>query len=156
MGIAPGHVQVRQLIGSELDRIEANEPPGQGFVRAMWKQQCSGNSILLVAWVGDRHAGSGQLVWTSPPELKNLNVIPPLRGWGVGSAIIAAAEAHIPLGGRLAVGVGLGNPRARALYERLGYVGAGHITTTTYEYVDADGTRRTATETDEELIKHIH
>ncbi len=43
--------------------------------------------------------------------------------------------------------------RAAALYERLGYVHTGAVTTTTYEYVDDLGVTRTATETDEDLVK---
>lgn len=146
---------VRQLDESELDRIEADEPPEQGYIRAMWDQQCAGDCVLLIAWLADRPVGSGQLVWTTPPELRNLNVVAALRGEGVGSAIVAAAERIVPIGSRLAVGVGLDNPRARALYERLGYVGTGRVTTTTYEYVADDGSPSTATEVDEELIKLI-
>jgi len=63
------------------------------------------------------------------------------RGQGVGSTIIAAAEAIVVervgangTGSRqLVLGVGLDNPRAAALYERLGYVRTGAVTTTTYE-----------------------
>ncbi|GAA3902667.1 GNAT family N-acetyltransferase [Microbacterium invictum] len=148
-------VEVRRLAEAEIERIEADEPPGQGFVRAMWEQQQSGYSVLLVAWEGDRCVGSGQLVSTSHAELKNLNVVATHRGLGVGSALIAAAEARVAGGGQLAVGVAEDNPRARALYERLGYVGTGELSTVTYEYVDADGVRRTATEVDETLVKVI-
>jgi alkanesulfonate monooxygenase SsuD/methylene tetrahydromethanopterin reductase-like flavin-dependent oxidoreductase (luciferase family) len=57
--------------------------------------------------------------------------------------------------GRMEVGVGLDNPRARALYERLGYVGTGEQQTVTYEYVDDDGSRRTATENSEQLVRRL-
>ena len=45
------------------------------------------------------------------------------------------------------------NPGARRLYERLGYVATGEMSTVTYDYVDAEGLSRTATETDERLVK---
>jgi ribosomal protein S18 acetylase RimI-like enzyme len=92
-----------------------------------------------------------------PPELKNLSVDAELRGTGIGTALIAAAERIVDKRAgserRLVVGVGLDNPRAAALYERLGYERTGVISTTTYEYVDDHGVTRTATETDEERIK---
>jgi hypothetical protein len=74
---------------------------------------------------------------------------PPGRGFA------RAAEERVGAGGRLAVGVGLDNPRARALYERLGYRGTGEITTTSYSFVDDAGVTRQATETDETLVKHL-
>lgn len=62
-------------------------------------------------------------VSASPVELKNLNVHPEIRGRGAWSAL-AAAEVVRPRG-RLAMGVGVDNPRARALCERLGNVATG-------------------------------
>jgi len=37
--------------------------------------------------------------------------------------------------------------------ERLGYVATGEMSTVTYDYVDAEGLARTATETDERLVE---
>lgn len=149
-------LQVRVLAASEVDRIEVDEPPGQGFVRQMWRLQSAGDSVLLVAWVGDQPAGSGQLdLRTSPIELKNLNVRPVLRGRGIGSALLAAAESWSRERGhqRICLGVAVDNPDARRLYQRRGYAPTGELSTVTYEYVDAEGVARTATETDEMLVK---
>ncbi len=149
-------LQVRALAASEVDRIESDEPPGQGFVRGMWRLQSLGDSILLVAWLGDRPVGSGQLgLRTVRIELKNLNVRPDVRGRGIGSAIVVAAENWSRERGhrRIAMGVAVDNPEARRLYRRLGYAPTGELSTVTYEYVDAQGASRTATETDEILVK---
>jgi GNAT superfamily N-acetyltransferase len=148
-------VEVRALAASEVARLEREEPPGRGFARAMWALQEAGASVLLVAWDGERPLGSGQLDLRGElPELRNLHVEEAVRGRGVGTAIVRAAEARVTPG-RLTVGVALDNPRARALYERLGYRGTGRITTSAYEYVDHDGRTRPATETDEELARDL-
>jgi len=147
-------VEVRRLAEADIARIEAEEPPGQDFVRTMWRLQERGSSVLLVAWVDGAPVGSAQLDRSGTPvELKNLNVDRRMRGLGVGTALIRAAEAEARPSGTLAMGVGLDNTRARALYERLGYEPTGRRTTTTYEYVDEHGVRKTATETDELLVK---
>lgn len=149
-------VEVRPLAVADVPVVEAREPSGQGFVRAMWALQQEGESLLLVAWVAGEPVGSAQLDFSaSPVELKNLNVHPDTRGQGVGSALVAAAEEIVRRRGRLAMGVGVDNSRARALYERLGYVATGRFSTTTYDYMDASGATRTATETDEMLVKEL-
>lgn len=148
-------IEVRILAAPEVGRLEREEPPGRGFARAMWALQEAGGSTLLVAWDGDRPLGSGQLDLRGPvPELRNLRVGAAERGRGIGTAIVRAAEERIAPG-RLTVGVGLDNPRACALYERLGYRGTGETTTTSYEYVDDDGITRQATETDETLARDL-
>jgi GNAT superfamily N-acetyltransferase len=149
-------IEVRALQASEVGRLLLLEPPGRGFARAMWALQEAGGSTLLVAWDGDRPLGSGQLdLRGDVPELRNLQVDEAARGRGVGTAIVCATEERIGPGGRLTVGVALDNPRARVLYERLGYRGTGEMTTTSYAYVDDAGLTRQATETDEKLVKHL-
>jgi GNAT superfamily N-acetyltransferase len=149
-------IEIRHLDEADLDAIEAREPAGQGFVRAMWRLQEEGASVLLVAWLDGEPVGSGQLDRrVSPVELKNLNVRAGFRGKGVGSALIAAAEELARDDGRLAMGVGIDNPRARELYERLGYRSTGEESTTMYDYVDEHGVTRTATEIDVLLIKEF-
>jgi GNAT superfamily N-acetyltransferase len=149
-------IEVRALAASEVERLEREEPPGRGFVRAMWAAQETGGSVLLVAWDGDRPLGSGQLdLRGGGPELRNLQVEEAARGRGAGTAIVREAERRIGPGGRLTMAVGLDNPRARALYERLGYRSTGETTTTSYAYVDDAGVTRQATETDETLARDL-
>lgn len=154
----PVDLQVRELTASDVDRIEADEPPGKGFVREMWRLQADGVSVLLVAWIRTDPVGSGQLdLRTSPVELKNLSVRPDVRGRGIGSTLVAAAESWARRHGhtRVGMGVGIDNPDARRLYERLGYAPTGRISTVTYDYVDAEGVAHRATETDELLVKRL-
>lgn len=118
--------------------------------------QQRGASVLVVAWSDGVPVGSAQLdLRTDPFEVKNLHVDERARGQGIGTALMAEVERLAAPASRLAVGVGVDNPRARALYERLGYRSTGQESTTTYEYVDAHGVRRTATETDVLLVKDI-
>jgi ribosomal protein S18 acetylase RimI-like enzyme len=69
----------------------------------------------------------------------------------------AAAEAWMRARGhaQLSMAVAVDNPAARRLYERLGFVRTGEISTVTYDYVDAEGISRTATETDERLVTEV-
>ena len=57
------------------------------------------------------------------PRLNHLEVLAPLQGRGIGTALLRAGEATACELGyrRVALGVGLDNPDARRLYERLGY-----------------------------------
>lgn len=149
-------LEVRRLEATDLERTEAREPSGQGFVRAMWGLQQRGESVLVVAWSDGVPVGAAQLdLRTDPFEVKNLHVDEHARGQSIGTALMAEVERLATPTSRLAVGVGVDNPRARALYERLGYRSTGQESTTTYEYVDAHGVRRTATETDVLLVKDI-
>lgn len=121
----------------------------------------AGRVDYIVAIRDNEIVGSGELTTDDPPELKNLWVESGERGSGIGTSIIAFAERLVERRAaetsatvrRLVVGVGVDNPRAAALYERLGYARTGTLSTTTYEFIDESGSPRTATETDEELAK---
>lgn len=146
-------VSVRVCDASELDVIASLEPTGQNFAIRMFAAQEQGLCRFLIAWAAEEPVGSAELTTKKLPELKNLNVPEAHRGQGIGSQIIAAAEALIGESGSLTIGVGVDNPRAAELYERLGYVRTGQLSTTIYDYVDDEGASKTATETDEMLIK---
>jgi [ribosomal protein S18]-alanine N-acetyltransferase len=61
--------------------------------------------------------------------LQSVVVAPAARGKGVGSALIAFAEARIfAVSPNVFICVSSFNPRARALYERLGYIYVGTLT----------------------------
>ncbi|MER5967408.1 GNAT family N-acetyltransferase [Streptomyces sp. NPDC002057] len=98
-------------------------------------RQEAGTGTYLLAWRDGVPAGHGQVRWdgcAAPevrtevgdcPEFNGLDVRPELRGQGVGTALIRAAEELARERGAAFLGLGVGhdNPRAAALYERLGY-----------------------------------
>ena len=56
-------------------------------------------------------------------ELAGIQLLPDLQGQGIGSAIVRNLQGEVAAGGAdLSIGVEKDNPRARALYERLGCV----------------------------------
>ncbi|MEJ7647537.1 MAG: GNAT family N-acetyltransferase [Nakamurella sp.] len=140
--------------------MRAVQPVGADLASTFFDAQQAGGVVYLIAWEGPEPLGDGVLVTGAGdvvPELKNLNVRATHRSRGVGSALIRAAEEVSRAQGadRMEVGVSLDNSRARALYERLGYVGTGRQSTVTYEYLDDDGNRHTATETSEQLARTL-
>lgn len=91
------------------------------------------------------------------PELKHLYVQEASRGAGAGTALCSWTECQAMRAGfdKLYLGVGVENPGARRLYQRLGFTFAGQTTTTTYQYVDNAGRKQWATETDDIFEKAL-
>jgi ribosomal protein S18 acetylase RimI-like enzyme len=115
----------------------------------------AGRSTLLVALLDGAAVGVAELLHDELPEVRNVGVLEAHRGRGIGTALMAEAERRALPAGRVRLGVGLENPAARRLYERLGYRATGEQTTTTYDFVDADGVTRSATETVEWMVKEL-
>lgn len=156
----PMQWQVRPCTVEDVQVLREVEPPHSELAATFFEAQQAGGVIFLTAWDGSIPVGSGVLVTGAPgsiPELKNLHVHAEFRSRGVGSAVIRAAEEQSRCGGAqlMEVGVGIDNPRARALYERLGYRPTGQSATITYQYLDDEGSRRTATETSQQLVRQL-
>ncbi|WP_033218881.1 GNAT family N-acetyltransferase [Kitasatospora phosalacinea] len=123
---SPGHV--RQLV-HQIRRAEAGEV-----------------DYLAVCTPADHPVAVGGVDYTTAPgagTLWQLGVHPALQSCGIGTVLIRAAEQRITARG-LAVaelGVEESNPRARALYERLGYRPYGRAPDG-WDVEDADGTLR--------------
>lgn len=132
--------------------------------------QGAGGGVLLVAWLDGRPVGDGFLDFEPAeepelrrrlpgvPEFGHLEVLGPLWGQGIGTALIRTAEDTArQLGHRqLVLAVGVDNRRARRLYERLGYADWGHGTILdSWAERDHDGRPITLSETCNVLVKRL-
>ncbi|MCJ1715728.1 GNAT family N-acetyltransferase [Curtobacterium sp. VKM Ac-2922] len=128
--------RVRQLRPEDIELVAAREPPTRNYVRAAAAQQEAGELVVLVAWNGAVPVGSVEVTREPVPEARNLRVDEDMRGRGVGTMLLRAAE-HLALpAGAIRVGVSDDNDGARRLYRRLGYVPIGDVEEYEYTYVD--------------------
>ncbi|WP_436842402.1 GNAT family N-acetyltransferase [Streptomyces niveus] len=150
--------RIRECREEDLDLLE-RQMPSPGRTRrhaARFERQQRDLSTFLVAWSDGIPVGTAQILWqgcTAPevgerfpgcPELNGLGVWPPrLRSRGIGTAIIRAAETRVRRRGHDLMGLGVDdrNPRAAALYLRLGYRDNDCRYLDRYHYLDDDGSR---------------
>jgi GNAT superfamily N-acetyltransferase len=119
-----------------LDRY-IGSPGATSFHARRFARQEAGESTYLVARLDGRPVGHAEVRWRGCadarvraarpgcPEINALAVWPErLRSRGIGTSLIRAAEQHARERGHTAVGLGVAadNPRAAALYARLGYL----------------------------------
>lgn len=140
-----------------------------GSHAARFARQEAGESTYLIPWLDGRPVGHAEVRWTgcaAPevravhpgcPEINGLLVWPEwLRSRGVGSGLVRAAEelARARGVGVMGLGVGIDNPRAAALYARLGY-----RSTVAYvdrwAYVDQTGVRHERADVCTFLVKEL-
>lgn len=114
-------------------------------------------SYLLVVPSFELQPDQARSRYADVPEIAHLQVGEQHQGQGVGSAIIAAAQAVIATRGhaRAALGVDQDNPRASALYLRLGYEPTGLVDTLGYTWVDLGGVSHPEIEHTELLVKEL-
>ena len=163
---------IRPLSQSEIPLLDAHLDVDRlaGRHDDRFAQQRHGSLTYLIAWLEGIPIGHTMVRWTGTTDayvadritdcahVEDLFVMPHLRSHGIGTRILAEAE-------RLAVSrdftqiglaVGIDNPRARALYERLGYAdtgfGAFQIGGT---FHDRHGIRREWREVCEYLVKPL-
>jgi GNAT superfamily N-acetyltransferase len=162
-------VEVRPGSAAELAALVAVLGERHWFADRLARQQ-RGGGVVLVAWLKGRPVGEVFLdcepanepevrrQLPGVPRLDHLEVPGPFQGRGIGTALIRAAEATARQFGheRIALGVGLDNPKARRLYERLGYAdwGQGTVVGTWVESPD-DGPPMTLSEVCDMLIKRL-
>jgi RimJ/RimL family protein N-acetyltransferase len=149
-------MEIRDCTAEDVDRLEVWRPTGQTRGHAArFARHVAGTSSLLVAWSADGPLGSCEVLWNGPkepaihaafdcPEINGLQVWPPRhQGQGIGTALIAEVEDRarrlgIPL---IGLGVADDNPRAAALYLRLGYAFTGCRYMDRWHYLDDAGIR---------------
>jgi GNAT superfamily N-acetyltransferase len=165
-------MKVKQCDQHNLDALERHIPsPGRNrFHEARYERQRQGAGVFLIAFDDDVPVGSGEVIWrgcAAPevrqrfpdcPEISGLTVWPPeRRSHGIGTMLIRAAEALAAQHGHGRIGLGVDdyNPRAAALYLRLGYQETGCHYVDRYPYLDHDGVSQEAADPCRFLVKAI-
>ncbi|GAA4534402.1 GNAT family N-acetyltransferase [Amycolatopsis samaneae] len=164
-------MDIRECRADDVPLLETHLPsPGANrYHEARFRRQAEHTSTFLVAWDGARPVGVGEIRWNGCaaaevrashpgcPEVNGLDVAADRRSRGIGSALLAAAEARARDRGhrRLGLGVDDDNPRAAALYLRLGYRETGCRYLDRYSYVDADGSRHEVADPARFLVKDL-
>jgi GNAT superfamily N-acetyltransferase len=162
-------MEVRPASEADLAALVAGFGDRHFFTECLARQR-AGGGVLLVAWLDGRPVGDVFLDCgpadepevrrhlPGVPRLAHLEVHGQLWRRGIGTALVRAGEdAARRLGHRrLALGVGLDNPNAWRLYERLGYGDWGHGTVVgTWQDHDHDGPPVTHSETLDTLVKRL-
>jgi ribosomal protein S18 acetylase RimI-like enzyme len=161
---------IRECRDSDLAPLEQHLPAGGRNVHAFHHaEQLAGRCRFLTAWENDLPVGSCLVLWTGPfdvtvreampdaVELSQLHVHPDARGRGVGTALIRFAEEQVAArgGDTVTIAVAADNPRAAALYVRLGYEDTGIRWTARYRVRDGPGVERDVEEHNTTLAKRL-
>jgi GNAT superfamily N-acetyltransferase len=165
-------IAIRPLAASELARLIDAPWPGGRHARhqVRFARQQRGDVLYLIGWQGTVPVGHLLLVWAGPEyeplasaitdcaEIQDFVVRPDLRSQGIGRRMLAVAEDLARRHGSRWLGlyVGLDNPRARALYERNGFVDSGFgELPLRWQYQGEDGKPHWHEETAVYLIKEL-
>ncbi len=155
---------VREAIEADLLPLEWHGGPDlRSFYHNAWQTHQSGDATLLVADLGGFPIGQIVVLWRGKPshphfpDLQSLRVHPAFRGLGIGSTLIQAAEKLVAERGfrRAGLSVGLDNPHAQRLYEKLGYQSQNVIYDEQWSYIDQSGAEIVMTERVLDLAKDL-
>jgi GNAT superfamily N-acetyltransferase len=118
-------VSVRVLQPSEVAYVDDRLPLSR------LDQEAEGSSYLI-AWEDGEPVGHAHLAWEGTrlgvPEVQDVYVLPECRSRGIATLLNEEAEQEVRARGWNSISLSVskdGNPVARRLYERLGYVDAG-------------------------------
>ncbi|MGP3976364.1 GNAT family N-acetyltransferase [Streptomyces sp. 8N114] len=131
-------MRISQCREEDLDLLDQHMPSREATSHheARYARHREGRATFLVAWRDRRPVGSCEVRWegcAAPevravhpdcPEVNGLGIWPEtLRSEGIGTALIREAERLAADRGCRVIGLGVekNNPRAKALYRRLGY-----------------------------------
>lgn len=120
---------IRPSRSDDLERLEwfGMFAAHRRILQETYQAQRRGDGLMLVCELNGFPVGQVWIRFAGHPPgtglIWALRVLEPLRGIGLGSRLIAAAEAALLRSGcrRAEIGVEKDNPAARRLYERLGY-----------------------------------
>lgn len=166
---APEGVVVRDVTDADLPHLTEHLQGGDAHRYHREQARFGARDHLLAEDPDGTPLGSAHIRWAGfgqaderaaaplVPEIAGLQVHPEHRSRGIGSALLAEAEARIARFGHPAAGIGVGvdNLRAWALYERRGYRDTGTRSQVAYRYTDDDGVTREASETNAVLLRTV-
>lgn len=115
-------VELRQASPEDVEALRDALWPGRSV--AALRELFARRAYWIAAWNGGKPVGFGQLTfWPRSAEIGDLMVTPEWRGRGVGTAMICclldrAWVMRVPV---VEIGAAFSNPRALALYRRLGF-----------------------------------
>lgn len=165
-----GGVLARECVETDVDLLEKFLPTRGMDVHAYWlARQSAGEATCVAAFVNAQPVGTCVIRWGGDPDpqirdalpdcpaIINLHVGQAHQGRGIGTALIRCAETTIQRRGyhRATMGVGEDNPRAMALYTRLGYRDTGLRCVSRYDYPDDDGVVREVIEHNIALVRDL-
>ncbi len=163
---------IRPLSEDEIPLLDAHLDVDRlsGRHDERFAQQQEDRLTYLIAWLGGLPIGHTMVRWTGTTDryvaeriqdcahVEDLFVMPEHRSDGVGTQILARAEylAAERAFTQIGLAVGIDNLRARALYDRLGYVDTGFgVFEIGGSYLDIHGNRRQWREVCEYLVKTL-
>ena len=160
---------IRECTADDVGPLEELSPSGLNREHARrLERHLACEETYLVAWCDGALAGHGALLWQgctdaevraafpNCPEIYGLGVRSELRGRGIGTALVRAAEDRTWRRGlrRIGISVDVDNERAGRLYERLGYVAMMRYLGA-WGYLDDDGTKHVAVNPAIFMVKDI-
>ena len=165
-------LEIRPLRKGEIPLLDAHLDVERlaGRHDERFAQQQEGRLTYLIAWLGEIPIGHTMVRWEGTTDayvadrisdcahVEDLFVMPEFRSQGIGTRILEHGEWMARKRGfeRIGLAVGVDNPRARALYERLGYVDTGFgVFEIGGTYTDIHGKRREWREVCEYLVKGL-
>ena len=140
----PMNIHIRLCEAADLAALEYFIPSPNSLHSKRFEEQEDGACAYLIAFVDSQPVGHLNILWQGRadaalnrhlkncPELNAIGVIPQYQSQGIGAKLINLAEQMVKSSGfdKVGLGVGIDNPRAKQLYERLGYRDWGHGTLT--------------------------
>lgn len=163
-------VKIHLIAQKDLTLLDANLPsaPYRTHSDDLADQE-AGSVSMAIAWLYGHPVGQGVIRWLGPqetavsdklgsiPEILRLYVKRELRSQGIGTQLVQFLEQLARSRGYASVGLGvsLRNPKARAFYERIGYVSSGIIYTEKWTHPNRDGATVHVRNESEFLVKNL-